>query len=149
MTDFQIQHRPIYPQVLHVRLAFEKTCKKDCEIDSCKSCVMNLAYELRLKMSAGGGFLIFECAKPQCNLPDLFHLYTEHFKTKTKSGSFFCKSGNHGAAIMADHRPTVDELKALRVVDLRQKLSSLGLPQSGKHAHPLHRHFSMSNVKTF
>lgn len=34
---------------------------------------------------------------------------------------------------MAD-RPTVDELKALRVVDLRQRLSSLGLPQSGKPA---------------
>ena len=33
---------------------------------------------------------------------------------------------------MAEPRPTIEELKALRVVDLRQKLSSLGLPQSGE-----------------
>ena len=31
-----------------------------------------------------------------------------------------------------EDRPTLAELKALRVVDLRQKLSGLGLPQSGK-----------------
>ena len=34
---------------------------------------------------------------------------------------------------MDDPRPSVQELKALRVVDLRQKLSQLGLPQSGNY----------------
>lgn len=29
-------------------------------------------------------------------------------------------------------RPTVEELKALRVVDLRQRLAQVGLPQSGE-----------------
>jgi len=33
-----------------------------------------------------------------------------------------------------EDRPTLAELKALRVVDLRQKLSGLGLPQSGVKA---------------
>ena len=33
---------------------------------------------------------------------------------------------------MDEERPTLTQLKALRVVDLKSKLSELGLPQSGK-----------------
>ena len=33
---------------------------------------------------------------------------------------------------MDEDRPTLTQLKALRVVDLKSKLSELGLPQSGK-----------------
>ena len=65
----------------------------------------------------------------------LGHLYFQHKQTSPELLELLQEVERllRERGAMAD-RPTVDELKALRVVDLRQRLSSLGLPQSGNPA---------------